>query len=308
MKLATLLTALMLTAGLTAYSQEIKVVGVGTSMMKKGAETHDGVPKNYSVLAPGMYDALYSYTMKTSDQKDGAEVEDNYLTILQIGEQQAVFGDYASYRTDSLSAAGAPAEAIREAQDREAATEYYFVPRLLLNSPEGKMSVTDVAAITIATYTEPFGTMEWELTEETDTIAGYPATKATTSYGGRDWEAWYTEEIPSSFGPWKLAGLPGLIVKARDTEGIHQFELVSFKQSDTPLMAVKDARVMKIDRDKFIAQRNKVYEARVITTMIDPSSIRDMAVKKGVGDWGAIWINGVQLRNMGHKQIPLELK
>ena len=303
MKLTTLLTALALTVGLAGYAQDVRVVGV----KKKGA---DGVPKNYSVLAPGMYDAVYSYTVKTTDKKDGTEVKDNYLTILQIGEQQAVFGDYASYRTDSLSAAGASADAIRASQDREAATEYYFVPRLLLNSPEGKMSVTDVSAVTIATYNEPFGTLDWELTEETDTIAGYPATKATTSYGGRDWEAWYTEEIPSSFGPWKLAGLPGLIVKARDTEGIHEFELVSFKQSDTPLMAVKDARVMKIDRDKFIAQRNKIYSAPSPLSQIDPNSIREMAVKKtgGVGDWGVIWVNGVQVRNMGHKQIPLELK
>ena len=85
---------------------------------------------------------------------------------------------------------------------------------------------------------------------------------------------------------------------------------MSFKQSDTPLMAVKDARVMKIDRDKFIAQRNKIYSAPSPLSQIDPNSIREMAVKKtgGVGDWGVIWVNGVQVRNMGHKQIPLELK
>jgi hypothetical protein len=38
--------------------------------------------------------------------------------------------------------------------------------------------------------------------------------KATTNFRGRYWEAWYTEEIPIGQGPWKLCGLPGMILKA----------------------------------------------------------------------------------------------
>ena len=38
----------------------------------------------------------------------------------------------------------------------------------------------------------------------------------------------YTPEIPSPAGPWKLWGLPGLIVEATESEGIFSFSLSSF--------------------------------------------------------------------------------
>ncbi|RQE01044.1 GLPGLI family protein, partial [Prevotella intermedia] len=43
---------------------------------------------------------------------------------------------------------------------------------------------------------------------------GMECKKATTNFRGRYWEVWYTEDIPISQGPWKLCGLPGMILKA----------------------------------------------------------------------------------------------
>ena len=37
---------------------------------------------------------------------------------------------------------------------------------------------------------------------------------ATTHFRGRDWKVWFSEEIPLPLGPWKLGGLPGLILAA----------------------------------------------------------------------------------------------
>ncbi|MEN8898394.1 MAG: GLPGLI family protein [Nonlabens sp.] len=43
-------------------------------------------------------------------------------------------------------------------------------------------------------------------------INGYTCNMATTHFRGRDYEAWFTPEIPITFGPFKFKGLPGLIL------------------------------------------------------------------------------------------------
>ena len=54
----------------------------------------------------------------------------------------------------------------------------------------------------------------WNLIKgETKTINGFVCKKATLHFRGSDVIAFYTEEIPISFGPWKFKGLPGLILE-----------------------------------------------------------------------------------------------
>jgi len=62
------------------------------------------------------------------------------------------------------------------------------------------------------TYTN----FKWNISDETKTIAGILCTKATVLYRGREWAAWFAPDIPLPFGPWKLHGLPGLIVEVHD--------------------------------------------------------------------------------------------
>ena len=60
--------------------------------------------------------------------------------------------------------------------------------------------------------------MDWKLETETKKIGKFNCKKATTIFRGRTYIAWYTTEIPVPFGPWKLNGLPGLILEANDTQ------------------------------------------------------------------------------------------
>ena len=57
---------------------------------------------------------------------------------------------------------------------------------------------------------------KWNLSNETKKIGSFLCYKATTTFRGRHYIAWYSPDIPLSFGPWKLQGLPGLILEAYD--------------------------------------------------------------------------------------------
>jgi GLPGLI family protein len=58
--------------------------------------------------------------------------------------------------------------------------------------------------------------INWKLENETKKIGSFTAHKATGGFRGRNYTAWYILEIPVPYGPWKLQGLPGLILEAYD--------------------------------------------------------------------------------------------
>lgn len=70
---------------------------------------------------------------------------------------------------------------------------------------------------------------EWKILSDKQKIGEYNTQKATTSFGGRDWVAWFSTEIPFQDGPYKFYGLPGLIVKIEDITGSHSMTLVGNK-------------------------------------------------------------------------------
>ena len=71
--------------------------------------------------------------------------------------------------------------------------------------------------------TEPLPEIEWTLRDGTREVIGYDCRRATCRFRGRDYEAWYTEELPLATGPWKFHGLPGLILKASDSRQHYTF-------------------------------------------------------------------------------------
>ena len=60
--------------------------------------------------------------------------------------------------------------------------------------------------------------MDWKIEKETKKIGSFVCKKATTKFRGRNYTAWFTSDIALPFGPWKLNGLPGLILEAYDTD------------------------------------------------------------------------------------------
>jgi len=76
---------------------------------------------------------------------------------------------------------------------------------------------------------------EWEITADTLSVLGYLCQKAVTSFNGREYNAWFSPDIPINDGPWKLYGLPGLVLKATDTENLFSFEIIGLEHLTSPV-------------------------------------------------------------------------
>ena len=69
----------------------------------------------------------------------------------------------------------------------------------------------------------------WKLEKDTKKVENFNLQKATTRFGGRNWIAWFTKDIPISEGPYKFNGLPGLIIFLQDDKANYIFSLIKSK-------------------------------------------------------------------------------
>jgi hypothetical protein len=65
-------------------------------------------------------------------------------------------------------------------------------------------------------YRDSLHAVQWNLTEEQRMIDSLTCFKAQAFFRGRSYLAWYAPSIPVQEGPWKLSGLPGLVIEAYD--------------------------------------------------------------------------------------------
>lgn len=95
-----------------------------------------------------------------------------------------------------------------------------------------KIKTYDVASATRFKWDEPLTPIHWEISDSTKTILNYECFGATGNYHGRRWQVWFAPEIPVSDGPWKLHGLPGLILEAACDGGQYSFVADGIQQTD----------------------------------------------------------------------------
>ena len=94
-------------------------------------------------------------------------------------------------------------------------------------------------------YTEPTPKQNWQIGNETKTIVGYQCQKATCSFRGRNYTAWFAVDIPLSYGPWKFCGLPGLILKVHDDAKEYVFECVGIEQQKRPIILLDNYKTYR---------------------------------------------------------------
>lgn len=249
-------------------------------------------------VTPALYDCIYRYDMR--GKTAGGDLSETYNCILQIGEGKSKFSDYSAFRLDSVSALPVVAEEIEEEYyGRVFKAETFFDQTVVGSLADGTLTVYADMAPDRYRYEEKMPVMKWHDLEGTDTVCGYLCRKAEADYGGRKWTAWYAEEIPVPFGPWKISGLPGLVMKAEDADGNHRFEAVSFRAAGCGISDDEIPNMVSISRDAFVERKNG-YD-RDPYSAIDMESISEITVRDK-----KVFVNGVLVRMHKKGAIPLE--
>lgn len=110
----------------------------------------------------------------------------------------------------------------------------------------------------VAEYEEHIPAIKWNISNQTDSIAGYPCMCATGQLGGRDWIVWFTPELPFPYGPWKLGGLPGVILRANDSDHEFLFDVQQIVTTPEPIVQY-DWHPVKMSKSKWQKTEAKMY-------------------------------------------------
>ena len=76
-------------------------------------------------------------------------------------------------------------------------------------------------------------------------------------FSGREWNVWFTEEIPVSLGPWKLNGLPGIILQA-ECSGyitITAYNISTTRISPVTFYNLADFKYQPLERKKYLKMK-----------------------------------------------------
>ncbi len=109
-------------------------------------------------------------------------------------------------------------------------------------------------------YSEDYPMQKWTLCNETSTILSYKCQKAICRWRGRDYEAWFTTEIPARYGPWKFGGLPGLIIKIQDSRKEYTFECVKVEQAKRPIIQYDHSHLKEVKRENMLKLQKKINQ------------------------------------------------
>ncbi len=103
----------------------------------------------------------------------------------------------------------------------------------------------------------------WVLCDEWKEISQYKVRKATCSFRGRDYEAWYAPDIPISDGPWKFRGLPGLIFEVYDIPCFYYYCLTGIQMKEKSL-EYPGQNTIKINLKKYYDTKRRYLENPVL--------------------------------------------
>lgn len=222
-----------------------------------------------TAIAQTKADIEVSYTMISPNMRTGKLGDTTHQYVLLTNTQESKFYSPRTEQIDSLCSTPEGEAKFKEMQ-RAAVLggDYDNVPRrdgsmyVVKSTEPGNLKVYDTAGTEQYIVEESLENIEWTLVEDSvKNVLGYDCIMATADYHGRKWTVWFTPELPVQAGPWKLGGLPGLILEADADNGVYSFIATGIHNTDRPIIPVYLAdRYEKISRKDFLKAKRSFLD------------------------------------------------
>ncbi|MBU4538870.1 MAG: GLPGLI family protein [Weeksellaceae bacterium] len=206
----------------------------------------------------------FFYELSFKPKKDSART-DKVMMILDITKDKSIYRDYTMVAQDSIMKI--QVEAMQKSgvfkDISKMVTMPKFSEKVYKFYPEMKVQYVERISSGFTPMNIGYNDdskINWKISNEKAKIGSYNTQKATTEFGGRTWNAWFSSDIPLQDGPYKFHGLPGLIVKIEDegknyswelkgNKKVENFNEVTYLESISP--GGNGGKVAEISRDKF---------------------------------------------------------
>ncbi|WP_295222725.1 GLPGLI family protein [uncultured Chryseobacterium sp.] len=239
------------------------------------------------------YNFTYAYTFKPDSLN--LEKTETELMGLFIDKNGSTYFSLAKVRRDSAIAQKIEPDAI--SSDRAVSTNIF--PQGKIRGIIRKNWRSNEVISYLPVGTDRFKimqhiTLNWQIGTETALIQGRKCQLATLEYKGRKYNAWFTNEIPVSEGPYKFWGLPGLIVKIEDTKKQHIWEL----------KGIEKFRNIKLNLSAYIPVTESRYKKAVEDYMKDPMSrMRELKQRYNITSFTSTMPDGSSYSDMEYEKM-----
>lgn len=113
-------------------------------------------------------------------------------------------------------------------------------------------------------YLDSVEVPNWQLSKDTLTILNHLCQRATATFKGRNYTAWFATDIPISVGPWQYTGLPGLILRIHDKKGQISFDATEIGSSTAShVVEIEYPDCLPVEKSKLQALKKLKAENRI---------------------------------------------
>ena len=216
------------------------------------------------------YRFVYEYKMKSDIDNEDSYITD-YMNLDSDGKK-SYFYNAVKYERDSIYQADKDLKMLFKSKNYDRNLGY-IVEKDYSKREANLYDKYKTANLVIADREVP----KWSVQKECLKINGIDCQKAIAQYKGREWEAWFSKEYPISDGPYKFNALPGLVIRIKDMDNHHVFNLIQVKKVNSIFSFVPKNNKKMSDQEYRKLLKNETFS---------PEDIESINIDRQTGKMG----------------------